>query len=86
MIESGYPGFEVTVWYGLCAPAKTPQNVVAALEKVVAKTLSTPDLQQKFAAQGVEPRSIAGQEFDRFFNSEVARWAKVVKEAGIKPE
>ena len=84
--ESGYPGFEVTVWYGLCAPAKTPQNVVAALEKIVVKTLSAPDLQQKFAAQGVEPRPVVGQEFDRFFNSEVARWAKVVKDAGIKPE
>src|SRR6185436_16477046 len=43
--ESGYPGFEVTVWYGLCAPAKTPENVVAALEKIVVKTLSMPDLQ-----------------------------------------
>jgi tripartite-type tricarboxylate transporter receptor subunit TctC len=86
VIESGYPGFEVTVWYGLCAPAKTPQNVVAALEKIVAKALSAPDLQQKFAAQGVEPRPVSGQEFDRFFNSEVARWAKVVKDAGIKPE
>ena len=86
VIESGYPGFEVTVWYGLCAPAKTPQNVVAALEKIVGKALSAPDLQQKFAAQGVEPRPVAGQEFDRFFHSEVARWGKVVKDAGIKPE
>jgi tripartite-type tricarboxylate transporter receptor subunit TctC len=84
--ESGYPGFEVTVWYGLCAPAKTPREVIAALEANVVKTLSAPDLQQKFAAQGVEPRPLTGQNFERFFTSEVARWAKVVKEAGIKPE
>jgi tripartite-type tricarboxylate transporter receptor subunit TctC len=86
VIESGYPGFEVTVWYGLCAPAKTPRDVTASLEAAVAKTLAAPDLQQKFAAQGVEPRPVAGAEFDRFFAAEVARWAKVVKDAGIKPE
>lgn len=84
--ESGYPGFEVTVWYGLCAPAKTPPQVIAALQAAVVKALSAPDLQQKFAAQGVEPRALAGREFESFFSSEVARWAKVVKDAGIKPE
>jgi tripartite-type tricarboxylate transporter receptor subunit TctC len=85
-IESGYPGFEVTVWYGLCAPAKTPQEVIARVEAGVVKALNAPDLQQKFAAQGTDPRAVTGQEFDRFFNAEVARWAKVVKDAGIKPE
>ena len=85
-IESGYPGFEVTVWYGLCAPAKTPQEVVARLESSLVKALSAPDLQQKFAAQGTDPQPLTGQAFERFFNSEVARWAKVVKDAGIKPE
>jgi len=86
VIESGYSGFEVTVWYGLCAPAKTPPDVVSTLEKSVAKAVSAADLQQKFAAQGVEPKAVAGQEFDRFFTAEVTRWAKVVKDAGIKPE
>ena len=86
VIESGYPGFEVTVWYGLCAPSKTPREITTALEKIVAKALAAPDLQQKFAAQGVEPRPVAGPEFDRFFNAETVRWAKVVKDAGIKAE
>ena len=86
VIESGYPGFEVTVWYGLCAPAKTPPEIVVKLEASVVKALSAPDLRQKFAVQGVEPRPVTGAEFDRFFNAEVARWAKVVKDAGIKPE
>jgi len=86
VIESGYAGFDVTVWYGLCAPAKTPRDVVAALQAHVNKALAAPDLRQKFAAQGVEPRALAGQEFDRFFNAEVARWGKVVRDAGIKPE
>ncbi|MCC7487239.1 MAG: tripartite tricarboxylate transporter substrate binding protein [Burkholderiales bacterium] len=84
--ESGYPGFEVTVWYGICAPAKTPRPVISRLESIVVKALAAPDLQQKFAAHGVAPRVLAGADFDRYFQSEVARWAKVVRNAGIKPE
>jgi tripartite-type tricarboxylate transporter receptor subunit TctC len=65
---------------------ENPREVTAKLEESVVKVLSAPDLRQKFAAQGVEPRPVTGAEFDRFFTAEVARWAKVVKDAGIKPE
>lgn len=84
--ESGYPGFEVTVWYGMCAPAKTPQALLAQLEGGVSKALAAADLRQRFADQGVEPRLIAGAAFDAFYANEVARWAKVVQAAGIRPE
>ena len=84
--ESGYPGFQVTVWYGLCAPAKTPKTVLSFLEGATGKALATPDLQQKFEAQGVEPRAIAGAAFDAFYKQELERWAKVVKDAGITPD
>lgn len=84
--ESGYAGFEMTVWYGLCAPAKTPQNVLGALQAGVAKTIAAPDLRSRFADQGVEPRTVLGAEFDAFYKAEVARWAKVVKEAGVTPD
>jgi tripartite-type tricarboxylate transporter receptor subunit TctC len=84
--ESGYPGFEVTVWYGLCAPAKTPRQVLAALEAGTTRALSTPDLRDKFRAQGVEVRMLTGTEFDAFYRSELARWAKAVQDAGITPE
>jgi len=84
--ESGYRGFEVTVWYGLCAPAKTPMPVLAILQAGVMKAVATPDLRQRFADQGVEPRAITGPEFDAFYKAEVARWAKVVQDAGITPE
>ena len=84
--ESGYPGFEMTVWYGMCAPAKTPRAILTQLESGVAKALAAADLRQRFADQGVEPRIIAGAAFDELYNSEVARWAKVVQAAGIKPE
>ena len=84
--ESGYPGFEVTVWYGMCAPAKTPNPVLTALEATTTKALAAPDLQKRFADHGVETRSLTGADFDAFYKSELTRWAKVVKEAGIKPE
>jgi tripartite-type tricarboxylate transporter receptor subunit TctC len=85
-VESGYPGFEVTVWYGLCGPARLPGTVIATLLAGIGKTLAAPDLRRRFAAQGVEPRPVGGSDFDAFFKNEVARWAKVVKEAGIAPE
>jgi len=84
--ESGYPGFEMTVWYGLCAPVKTPKDILTTLDAGVAKAIAAPDLRQKFGDQGVEPRGIAGAAFDAFYRAEVVRWAKVVKEAGITPE
>ena len=84
--ESGYPGFEMTVWYGMCAPAKTPRAILTQLETGVSKSLAAADLRQRFADQGVEPRVITGAAFDELYNNELARWAKVVQAAGIKPE
>jgi tripartite-type tricarboxylate transporter receptor subunit TctC len=84
--ESGYPGFEMTVWYGLCAPAKTPKDVLQRLQDGVATTIAAPELRSRFAAQGVEPRAVTGAEFDAFYRAEVSRWAKVVREAGITPD
>jgi len=84
--ESGYPGFEMTVWYGLCAPAKTPKSALEKLQDGVRQAIAAPDLRQRFGDQGVEPRAVVGAEFDAFYKAEVARWAKVVKEAGITPD
>ncbi len=84
--ESGYPGFEMTSWYGSCAPAKTPKPVLARVETALLKALAEPDMRRRFIEQGVEVRTTAGPAFDAFYKSEVARWSKVVQEAGIKPE
>jgi tripartite-type tricarboxylate transporter receptor subunit TctC len=84
--ESGFPGFEVTVWYGVCAPAKTPKAVLTTLENATTKALNAADLRQKFNEQGVEPRNLSGAAFDTYYRSELERWAKVVKTAGITPE
>jgi tripartite-type tricarboxylate transporter receptor subunit TctC len=84
--ESGYPGFEMTSWYGVCAPAKTPKPVIARVEAAVLKALADPDVHKRIAAQGVEVRTTTGAAFDAFYKTELARWSKVVQEAGIKPE
>ena len=84
--ESGYPGFEMTSWYGSCAPAKTPKPVIASVEGALLKVLSESETRKRIAAQGVEVRTTAGAEFDAFYKAELSRWTKVVQDAGIKPE
>ncbi len=84
--ESGFKGFEITVWYGLCGPAKTNPAVVKRLVDASNKALAANDLLQKYNEQGVEPRDWSGEKFDAFYKAEIARWAKVVKIAGIVQE
>ncbi len=84
--ESGFKGFEITVWYGLCGPAKTNPAVVKRLVDASNQALAAKDLLQKYNEQGVEPRNWATEKFDAFYKAEIARWAKVVKIAGIVPE
>ncbi|ARP82180.1 LacI family transcriptional regulator [Bordetella genomosp. 8] len=83
--ESGYPGFDVTSWYGLVAPAKTPPAVLAKLAQDVATVLKDPAVRQKFEDQGVEPSSITSQAFAAMIQDESRKWADIVKTAGIKP-
>ena len=84
--ESGYPGFEMTSWYGSCAPAKTPKAVIASVEGALLKVLSEPETRKRIVAQGVEVRTTSGAAFDAFYKAELTRWTKVVQDAGIKPE
>ncbi len=84
--ESGFKGFEITVWYGLCGPAKTNPAAVKRLVDASNKALSSSDLLQKYTEQGVEPRNWSSEKFDAFYKAEITRWAKVVKIAGIVQE
>jgi tripartite-type tricarboxylate transporter receptor subunit TctC len=84
IIESGVPDFEVTVWVGLAAPVATPQAIVGQLHAVMMKTLAAPDLKQRFAEQGVTAAPVTRDAFAAFIKSEVAKWAKVVKDSGVK--
>jgi tripartite-type tricarboxylate transporter receptor subunit TctC len=83
--ESGYPGFDVTSWYGLVAPAKTPPAILEKLQRDIATVLKDPSVRHKFEDQGVDPADTSTQEFAALIKSESRKWADIVKTAGIKP-
>jgi tripartite-type tricarboxylate transporter receptor subunit TctC len=84
--ESGYPGFEFTVWFGLLAPARTPATIVGNLHLETVKALALPDLRAKLADLGMEGIGSSPDEFAGVIKSEIPKWAKVIKEAGIKAD
>jgi len=86
MAEAGLPGFEVSTGFGLFAPAKTPRAVISRLHDEVVKALKVPSVRDSLASQGAEPIGSTPEEYDSFVRSEIAKWAKVCKEAGIQPE
>ena len=81
--ESGVPGYEVTVWYGICVPAGTPKRIVTKINGDMAKALNSPDLRQRLFQQGVDATPSSPETFGGFIKSETVKWAKVVKDAGI---
>jgi tripartite-type tricarboxylate transporter receptor subunit TctC len=81
--ELGYPGFAVSVWYGFSAPAGTPPEIMAKLNKEINKILRMDDVKKTFVDSGVEAMGGSTQQFDTFFKSESVRWGKVIKEARI---
>jgi len=84
--EAGVPGYEVTSWFGLFAPAGTPAAITGRLNDAVRATMRAPELRDRLAAEGAEPHASAADELARLVRTEVAKWAKVIKVAGIKPE
>ena len=84
--ESGYPGFEATIWMGVFAPAKTPAAILRKLHLEVVKALALPDLRAKFGELGIEAVGNSPDEFAAVIKSGIPKWAKVIKESGIKPD
>jgi tripartite-type tricarboxylate transporter receptor subunit TctC len=84
--EGGVPGYESVQWYGLLAPAGTPQEIINRLHKEVVAILRTPEAKERFTAEGAEVVAGTPAEFAAFINAETVKWAKVVKAAGITPE
>ena len=74
------------LWYGMLAPAGTPAALIARLNSELHKALATPDLKSRLVTAGIEPLSSTPQEFGAFIQTETVRYAKVIKDAGIKPE
>ena len=86
LAETGLPTFEATTWHGLLAPAGTPRDIVAKLNAETVKALSSPELIEKFKANGIDPVSSSPEQFAALIKSELQRWGDVVKAAGVKPE
>ena len=84
--EGGLPGFSVLDWQGLFATARTPPDIVKKLNAEVVRILALPDVVERLTAAGVEIRTGTPEEWGGFVRSEIAKWAKVVKAAGVKVE
>ena len=84
--ESGLPGYEASNWFGIVVPAKTPPAIVNKLNQDLVRVLALPDVREKMLTQGMEPVSRAPEAFSSYVQSEIAKWAKVVKASGAKPD
>ena len=84
--EQGVPGYETTIWLGLFAPKATPPAVLQRLQKEIGETVNSADYRDKLAAVDMQPRASTSAELAGYLKADLAKWAKVVKDAGIKPE
>lgn len=84
--EQGFPGFDTTVWNGLSVPAGTPRGVIEMLNREIVKSLKSQEVMAQFLKQGIEAAPSTPEEFGEHIRTEIARWQKVAREAGIKPE
>ena len=82
--EAGFPGYEVSSWYGFLAPAGTPREIVARLHAEVSRTLKLPDVRDRLVADGAEPVGSTPEAFATYIKAEAIKWAKVAKQSGAK--
>jgi tripartite-type tricarboxylate transporter receptor subunit TctC len=85
-IAESVAGYEVTQWYGLAVPIATPKNIVGRLNQETSKALQTPELRERFEVEAADPVSSTPEQFHRFIEAEILRWAPVVKASGAQPE
>ncbi len=84
MAESGFPGFEATTWYGLVGPAKLPAAIAKRMNEDINKVLAMPDVVEKFDQYGAEDGGGSTEKFGDFIQVEAKKWARVIKDAGVK--
>jgi tripartite-type tricarboxylate transporter receptor subunit TctC len=82
--EAGVPGYEAVIWLGLMAPAGTPKPVVERLNAEVQKVLGQPDVKEAWGKQGAVPMHMTPDEFRKFLDQDIEKWAKVVKFAKMQ--
>ena len=84
--EAALPGYDITTWFGLLAPAGTPRDIVSKLNSVIVAIVSEPEMKNYLVGQGVDPITNTPEQFAAYIKSEVPKFARIVKAAGIKPE
>jgi len=85
MIEAGVKGYESATWYGLLAPAGTPADIVSKLNTEVVAILKSPDMNERLSREGADPVGNSSAEFAKYIQTEIEKWRKVIKAAGIQP-
>jgi tripartite-type tricarboxylate transporter receptor subunit TctC len=85
-VNEEIPGYEVLTWYGVFAPVKTGQPIIAKLNLTLAQIFATADAKQRLAALGAEPVTMSPEQFGGAVRREIVKWAKVIRESGARPE
>jgi len=86
MAEAGMPGVEASVWNGFFVPSGTPKPIIEILNRKLLRTFNAPDVREQVAASGSEVVGGRPEQFAGFIRQEIAKWGKVIKDAGIKPQ
>jgi tripartite-type tricarboxylate transporter receptor subunit TctC len=84
--ELGFKGFDVSSWQGIVVPVATPKDVVERLHRDTVKVLGSTEIKEQFAKHGAEPAPTTPEKFGEYIRAEIARWQKVGRDAGVKPE
>jgi tripartite-type tricarboxylate transporter receptor subunit TctC len=84
--ESGLKGYEITEWYAVAAPVKTPRDIVAKLSSEIGSIMKSADMREKLSRQSADPAPGTPAELRAFIKADLAKYAKIVEDAGIKPE
>jgi tripartite-type tricarboxylate transporter receptor subunit TctC len=82
--EAGLPGYDLRVWYGYFAPARTPKPIVQQLHHELHTALQVPEIQSRFALMGTEPIGMGPEEFSKTFQADLRKWAQFIKSTGLK--
>ena len=84
--ESGIPGYDASTWYGIITTGGTPHAVIARLNREIVAVLATPEFKEQLMAAGADPAPNTPEQFAALIQSEIVKWAKVIKLSGAKPE
>ena len=84
--EAGVPGYDVTTWYGLLVPTGTPGEIIARLNGATVTAMAHPAVKERFATTDLDPNTSTPEQFGAYIRGEVTKWAKVIKESGIRPD